>query len=320
MNKSNQKKNFLIDLSKTSNMTVEKIINFYESQRNIMPNNLNSGLMKKASNLLEISDNFDVFIFDSYGVLNIGNKLNPNVRSVLNKLKLKGKLIFALTNGATYPTRQKFENFQNWGLPFNQDQVVSSRDSLKNEISYIKDKYWGVIGSPMSDVDELGIEGEILNRDLTNINECEGIIFLGSDNWDSTIQKKLYDCLVNKPLPIYIANPDIIAPTQTGFLLQPGYWGWLLSEIKGVEIKFFGKPYKAVYDYLIKKINIKLNKKIDYKRIAMVGDSLHTDILGGSIAKFSTILVTNYGFFSSGGHLKAIKKTKIQPDWIIPIL
>ena len=88
MNKSNQKKNFLIDLTKTSNMTVEKIINFYESQRNIMPNNLNSGLMKKASNLLEISDNFDVFIFDSYGVLNIGNKLNPNVRSVLNKLKL----------------------------------------------------------------------------------------------------------------------------------------------------------------------------------------------------------------------------------------
>ena len=124
MNKSNQKKNFLIDLSKTSNMTVDKIINFYESQRNIMPNNLNLGLMKKASNLLEISDNFDVFIFDSYGVLNIGNKLNPNVRWVLNKLKLKGKLIFALTNGATYPTRQKFENFRNWGLPFNQDQVV----------------------------------------------------------------------------------------------------------------------------------------------------------------------------------------------------
>ena len=55
-------------------------------------------------------------------------------------------------------------------------------------------------------------------------------------------------------------------------------------------------------------------------RIAMVGDSLHTDILGGSMAKFSTILVTDYGFFANGGYMKAIKKTKIQPDWIIPIL
>ena len=320
MNKANQNKNILVDLSKSSNMTVDKIINFYESQRKIMPKIVTPGLMQRASNLLEISKNFDVFIFDSFGVLNTGNKVNPNVISILQKLNFQGKLIFALTNGATYPTKIKFKTFKQWGMPFKQEHVISSRDCLKKEISNMKEKFWGVIGAPMSDVNELGVRGLIINSDLTNIDECNGLIFLGSDNWDKTNQKRLYNYLRHRPLPIYIANPDIIAPTQSGFLLQPGYWGWLLREIKGVEIKFFGKPYRDVYDLLIKKINSQLNTKIDYKRIAMVGDSLHTDILGGSMAKFSTILVTDYGFFANGGYMKAIKKTKIQPDWIIPIL
>ena len=111
MNKANQNKNILVDLSKSSNMTVDKIINFYESQRKIMPKIVTPGLMQRASNLLEISKNFDVFIFDSFGVLNTGNKVNPNVISILQKLNFQGKLIFALTNGATYPTKIKFKTF-----------------------------------------------------------------------------------------------------------------------------------------------------------------------------------------------------------------
>ena len=112
MNKANQNKNILVDLSKSSNMTVDKIINFYESQRKLMPKIVTPGLMKRASNLLEISKNFDVFIFDSFGVLNTGNKVNPNVISILQKLNFQGKLIFALTNGATYPTKIKFKTFK----------------------------------------------------------------------------------------------------------------------------------------------------------------------------------------------------------------
>ena len=50
----------------------------------------------------------------------------------------------------------------------------------------------------------------------------------------------------------------------------------------------------------------------------MVGDSLHTDILGGLASKISTILVTNHGLFKNHDYLNEINKTNIFPDWIVP--
>ena len=52
----------------------------------------------------------------------------------------------------------------------------------------------------------------------------------------------------------------------------------------------------------------------------MIGDSLHTDILGGLSSQISTVLVTEHGLFKDYDYMNAIKKTKISPDWIIPSL
>ena len=54
-----------------------------------------------------------------------------------------------------------------------------------------------------------------------------------------------------------------------------------------------------------------------YDRIAMVGDTLHTDILGGMGAGLKTVLITGYGLFSDGSAADAIAATGIAPDYIV---
>ena len=49
----------------------------------------------------------------------------------------------------------------------------------------------------------------------------------------------------------------------------------------------------------------------------MVGDSLHTDILGGQAAKLKTALVAGYGFFAGHDVDTPIEVSGIQPDYIL---
>ena len=42
----------------------------------------------------------------------------------------------------------------------------------------------------------------------------------------------------------------------------------------------------------------------------MIGDSLHTDVLGGLASGISTVLVTNHGLFKNHDYQKEILRTK----------
>jgi ribonucleotide monophosphatase NagD (HAD superfamily) len=50
----------------------------------------------------------------------------------------------------------------------------------------------------------------------------------------------------------------------------------------------------------------------------MVGDTLHTDILGGAQAGFATALVTGYGSLTGLDVTDAIAQAGLSPDFIVP--
>ena len=49
----------------------------------------------------------------------------------------------------------------------------------------------------------------------------------------------------------------------------------------------------------------------------MIGDTLHTDILGANVYGFSSILLTNYGLMKNMDIDRIIKKLKIYPSYIV---
>ncbi len=53
-------------------------------------------------------------------------------------------------------------------------------------------------------------------------------------------------------------------------------------------------------------------------RVAMVGDTLHTDVLGGRAAGIGSVLVTGHGLFAGRDTAPYITRSGIVPDVIVP--
>ena len=49
----------------------------------------------------------------------------------------------------------------------------------------------------------------------------------------------------------------------------------------------------------------------------MVGDSLHTDILGAQTAGIASALISGHGFFDGHDIVEAIERAGIRPDYIV---
>lgn len=57
---------------------------------------------------------------------------------------------------------------------------------------------------------------------------------------------------------------------------------------------------------------------VDPKRVAMVGDTLYTDVLGGAAYGVQTVLVTDHGLLSGRDYQTFVTQTGIVPNYIIP--
>ncbi len=75
---------------------------------------------------------------------------------------------------------------------------------------------------------------------------------------------------------------------------------------------FFGKPFGNIFDLAFAQLG-----RFDPARTIMVGDSLHTDILGGQAAGLKTALIADYGFFAGQDVDGPITASGIQPDYIL---
>jgi glycerol 3-phosphatase-2 len=70
----------------------------------------------------------------------------------------------------------------------------------------------------------------------------------------------------------------------------------------------------------VDKVNQLASVSVPNHRIAMVGDSLHTDILGGAAAGLGTILITNYGLLRTHDAEQLCVEMQIFPDWQVRLI
>jgi len=61
-----------------------------------------------------------------------------------------------------------------------------------------------------------------------------------------------------------------------------------------------------------------LKGEVDCARTLMVGDSLHTDILGGAAADFTTVLTTRDGFFAGADPHEYFDASGLRPHYMLP--
>ncbi|MEM8694332.1 MAG: HAD-IA family hydrolase [Pseudomonadota bacterium] len=108
-----------------------------------------------------------------------------------------------------------------------------------------------------------------------------------------------------------VANPDIVAPREHGFSTEPGRFAHAVADATGIAPDFFGKPFPNIYDLVFERLG-----PVDRPRVVMVGDSLHTDVLGAHAAGIASVLISGYGFFANEDVHAAIQASGITPDFI----
>lgn len=271
-----------------------------------------------VSSLLDIADEFDVMLLDGFGVLNVGPEAIDGMTDIINALVAKGKPAFVLTNGATFPVAKNAARYPKWGYSILPEDVISSRNAVEHALPShplsTRGKTWGVIGSP--DYDPTTLNAKTVHLTEENVDAVDGIIFLGTMEWSGEKQAWLLQSLSKRARPVLIGNPDVCAPLVTAFTVEPGTYALDIKAIDGTDVHFFGKPFQLCYALSFNKILEKVGE-IDPSRILMVGDTLHTDILGGNTFGMKTALMADYGLLRGRNPYDYIEESGITPDYVV---
>ena len=222
--------------------------------------------------------------------------------------------MLVLTNAAGRPSAALQEKYARLGYEFHPEDIVSSRAVLLNALDSAPKHRWGVIasGDPLSqDLQDPRLS--FLADDPAAYAAVDAFLFLGVAEWTEARHLLLQSALLQRPRPVWVGNPDVVAPREHGFTIEPGYFAHRLADRTGVEPTFYGKPFDNIFDAAF----ARLGEPVDPQRVLMVGDSLHTDVLGAQQAGVSSALITEYGFFAGASADQAIAETGIAPDFIL---
>ena len=285
----------------------------YEAIRPRLPQARSGPAPRAAGGLAEIAGCYDGVLFDSFGVLNIGETAIAGAAGCLDALRAAGTRICVLTNAASYTSAEAHRKYRKLGLDVRPEEIVSSRDVTFAHLAGIgTGGRWAAIAAEGDGFEDAPVPVVDLLADERHWAAADGFLFLSSARWTAALQDRLVAELVRRPRPVAVGNPDLVAPRESGLTVEPGFWAHDLQDRTGIAPAFFGKPYVAAFDIAA--------ARIGGGRLAMVGDTLHTDILGGQAFGAETILVARHGLFAGQPVEPFIARSGIVPTWILPTI
>lgn len=285
-------------------------------------------------NLEAIASQFDVFIFDAYGVFYNGAKFYPGARECMAKLVKEGKTVVILSNSSQLEQACR-AGYAKKGLESGVDYhffVTSGQvcyEDVQNKTLPVKGRKYFLIGQKheaFSGTDYFQQVKEPLEADFVFISvpylNQEQVMSMPSYKdcflpakadangqviyWDTlkiTPFLPLIEKCVELGLPAINANPDFYASEKhlgtedVAYVVRNG----LVAEYyrrQGGKVYEYGKPHCKVYEYVFKLLQ---NQGINCcsQRTAMIGDTLRTDIKGAFNAGIVPVLCLETGVTSN---------------------
>lgn len=261
-------------------------------------------------NLSVIAEQVEAFVFDAFGVLNVGETLIPGADHRIAQLREMGCQIRILTNAASYERRGAIAKFGSLGIALEDDEIITSRDAT---LQALTDIVWGVIATDADELLDIPSDAIRLGNKAEDYDKVQGFLFLSSQAWSSEQQDLLIASLQRDDRPTLIANADLVAPRDDGFSLEPGFHGHQLVDAGAKQVQFFGKPFPEVFALAEQSLpGIACNK------IVMCGDTLHTDILGAAARGWNTAFITRDGLFAGHDTEHFCQESGIHATWTMP--
>jgi len=271
--------------------------------------------MKNLKSFQSLIDKYDFFLFDQWGVLHNGHYKFKEAENCLKLLKKNNKVIILISNSSR-PIVNSISNLTKLGFEENSyDYCITSGQIALDNIH--KDIYsrFGKVCYPIKLSKE---KIKLFNLKCTNqIKKADFAIISDFDGSFSILDfVKILDQMLEYNLPLLCTNPDYLVYDNNELSMCGGTVAQLYEDMGGKVFRY-GKPYKPIYDNIIKKMKIR-----DFSKALVIGDSLWHDIAGGNLMNFDGLWVKN------GVHAPQLqKKNEItnllnvyKPKYSIPFL
>jgi HAD superfamily hydrolase (TIGR01450 family) len=288
-------------------LTTQSIFDRYQEVRARFPHVTPRDGSLEIQSLLDIADQVDAFVFDAFGVLNVGDTLIPGADTRLDQLRERGCAIRILTNAASYDRSGAIAKFKRLGLRVKDEEIITSREAA---LQHLGTGHWGVITADSDLLTDLPDPVTRLNDSPDDYDAVDQFLFLSTADWTVARQDLLMSSMQRRPRKLLIGNADLAAPRDDGFSVEPGHFGHQIADLFPDHVQFFGKPFPEVYDLIETSL-----PSLRPDRIAMCGDTLHTDILGAAARGWRTVLVTQDGLFAGYDTQPFSKQARLFADW-----
>ena len=294
-------------------ITTEAAFARYERLRPILPQASFPETSRTGRTLEDTMGDYDAYILDAFGVLNRGEAPIPGAVERIAQLRAAGKRLIVLTNAASYTRSGVLAKYHRLGFDFTLDEVVSSRDVAFAHLPEVHG-VWAAITAEGDDLSDAPAGHYIadLHTQPELLISAAAFLFLSTARWSDADNARLERALQFQMRPVIVANPDLVAPREDGLSLEPGWYAQTLAASTGATMPMFGKPFGNAFDEALRRL-----PGLAPHRIAMVGDTLHTDVLGGAAAGLGTILIQEHGLFRGLSPAPFIEASGLQPDWLV---
>ena len=270
---------------------------------------------------MDIAADYAVIFFDSYGVLRNHRGLIPGAVEAITRLRASGKHIRVLTNNAARNPAAAAERLAHYGLPgIPASEIITSgattRHFLEQKVKAGKVAY---LGTPASAdyIIGAGLEAiPVAEVDFERLEEIRAVAFLDDEGYDmNTDVNRVINLLRRCRVPVVVANTDLLYPVAANEVaLATGSIARLAEYVLGRRFVKFGKPTSQMFQMGLDSVAAQL-PGVSPGDILMVGDTLHTDILGGNTFGVATVLVLSGNTRPDSAELE-IESSGIIPDYI----
>jgi HAD superfamily hydrolase (TIGR01450 family) len=265
-----------------------------------------------------IVEKYKVVFFDAFGVLKSYNGLIPGILETFEYLAATDKEYYIVTNDASRSPKQLAETYHRMGLhAIHHERIISSGMLAKEYLDLkVSDGIVAYLGTENSAhyIEREGLQALPVSAiNEHNIHQVNALVLLDDEgfDWFADINRTV-NILRQRTIPAIVANTDSIYPVSgsNSVSIAIGGIATMIESIVGKKFIRFGKPDSQMFMFAYDQIRER--RSISKNEILMVGDTLHTDIIGGNKFGLDTVLVL------SGNTLPDDAAPRISSTGIVP--
>jgi len=240
------------------------------------------------------------FLIDMDGVIYRGNQLIPGADRFIHELKTAGVPFLFLTNNSQRTRRDVVTKLQRLGITVGEEHVFTCAMATARYLAHQKPKGTAFV------IGEGGLLTALHSNGYAIVDKDPDYVVIGEGR---TLNFEMAEAALSMILAgakLIATNLDPNCPTQSGTRPGCGAIVAMLEAAAGVKAFSVGKPSPVMLRAARKELNLTTDQTI------VIGDTMETDILGGTQLGFKTVLV-----LSGGTRLDDLSRYAYRPDKIV---